>query len=194
MNIYIKLIYIFLLSQFTSVLSAQITLDNPSFEGTPADATIPAGWFAATEGTTPDILPGYWGVYEDPEDGESYVGLITRPDGSFESIEQRLKSKLETDVCYTLSLDISHSDTYTGYNKPVHLRMWIADTKSDRQQLIFTSPLITEEEWSHFQIDFTPEKDAYYIIIEAFISDDKISHKGNILIDNLSHIYVCNKA
>lgn len=173
---------------------AQISFDNASFEGTPSDATIPSGWFAATEGTTPDILPGYWGVYEDPEDGESYVGLIVRPDGSYESIGQRLKQKLDKGGCYTLSMDLAHSDTYTGYNDPVHLRIWLGAKKSKRNQLIFTSPLIESDEWQHFRFDFTPEKKMQYIIIEAFRSDGSKSVKGNVLIDNLSPIYNCNKA
>ena len=47
----------------------QILLDNPSFEGEPKDATTPIGWLECEKGTTPDILPGFWGVYLQPYDG-----------------------------------------------------------------------------------------------------------------------------
>ncbi|MCB0682774.1 MAG: hypothetical protein KDC32_18010, partial [Saprospiraceae bacterium] len=49
---------------------AQIPFQNPSFEGDePQDATVPAGWFPCKEGTTPDILPGVWGVHTEPAEG-----------------------------------------------------------------------------------------------------------------------------
>ena len=59
-----------------------ITILNSSFEGEPADATVPQGWMACQEGTTPDILPGYWGVYTYPANGDTYLGLITRGNGT----------------------------------------------------------------------------------------------------------------
>lgn len=53
-------------------LSGQIFLINPSFEGDePQDATVPAGWHACKEGTTPDILSaGVWGVFTEPSEGK----------------------------------------------------------------------------------------------------------------------------
>jgi hypothetical protein len=195
MNNYIKVFYIslfFILTGYTS--HSQIIIDNTSFEGTPADATMPAGWFAGSEGTTPDILPGYWGVYNEPEDGDSYVGMITRQDGSYESISQRLGGTVEQGSCYSMSLYLAFSDNYTGYNNPIHLRVWISDKKNKRQQLVFTSPKIKSEDWKKYSFDFTPETDKYYIILEAFINEKPTSHKGNILIDKISPIYFCNRA
>ncbi len=194
MDIYIKDFYISII--FLSVctlLSGQVTLDNSSMEGTPADATMPSGWFSAAEGTTPDILPGYWGVYNEPFDGETYIGIITRQDGSFESISQRLNDKLIKDACYNMSIHLAHSDNYTGYNQPIHLRVWLGSKKNERAQLIFKSPKITHLDWKNYDIEFNPNDDMYYIIIEAHISDNHIPHKGNILIDKISPILRCNR-
>ena len=195
MNNYIKVFYISIIFIFiTYTAHGQVLIDNTSLEGTPADATMPAGWFAGTKGTTPDILPGYWGVYTEPEDGDSYVGMITREDGSYESISQRLTGKLIEGSCYSMSLYLAYSDNYTGYNNPIHLRVWMSDIKNERQQLIYTSPLIKSEDWKKYNFDFTPESDKYYIILEAHISDEPKAHKGNILIDKISPIYFCNRA
>ena len=194
MDNYIKYFYILILSFFGSVSKAQIPVNNASFEGIHGDATMPNGWFVVEKGTTPDILPHYWGVYNEPFDGESYVGLITRPDGSFESIGQRLEKTLKKNECYELGLALAHSDTYTGYNQPLHLRIWISDKNREKQQLIFKSPLINTLDWKYFEFEFSPEKDMYYIILEAYISDDKPSYKGNILMDNMSYIKNCNRA
>ena len=194
MNNYIKAFYISIFFIFQGYSThCQIIIDNSSFEGTPADATMPAGWFAGSEGTTPDILPGYWGVYNEPEDGDSYVGMITRQDGSYESISQRLGSTIEQGQCYKMSLYMAFSDNYTSYNNPIQLRVWIADKKNKRQQLIYTSPKIKSEDWKKYTFEFTPDTDKYYIILEAFISEKPKSHKGNILIDKISPIYFCNR-
>jgi hypothetical protein len=172
----------------------QIVLDNASFEGKSADATMPAGWFAASEGTTPDILPGYWGVYNEPRKGETYIGLITRADGSFESIQQRVYEAFAKGTCYEMSMSLAHSDNYAGYNHKLRLRIWLSDKKSKRQQLIYISEFIESEEWLPIDFEFIPEKDHHYIILEAFISDKKINYEGNILIDDISPIRKCKRA
>ena len=194
MDNYIKYFYISILYFCVQPAFAQIPINNASFEGMHGDATMPNGWFLVEDGTTPDILPNFWGVYNDPMDGESYVGLITRPDGSFEAIGQRLEFPLLNSTCYKVGLALAHSDTYTGYNKPLHLRVWISDKHRQKQQLIFTSPLIESVEWQYFNFEFTPKKEMQYIILEAFISEDRPSYKGNILIDNMSFIQVCERA
>lgn len=193
MNIYIKLFYISAFLIYSQSIRTQTYLTNPSLEDKPADATMPSGWFPASEGTTPDILPGYWGVYTEAEDGESYVGLITRGDGSYESIYQRLETSLEKGVCYSMSCYLAHSDNYTGYNHPLKLRVWIANKKNKRQQLIYESKTISSEEWQFQKIDFIPQKDMHFFIIEAYNEDNR-THEGNILIDAISQPIICNKA
>lgn len=174
--------------------SSQVFLDNASFEDEPADATVPHGWFPCESGTTPDILPGFWGVYEEASDGETYVGLITRTDGSFESIGQRLSSPLEEETCYKFSLDLAKSDNYSGYNNSLKLRVWITNKKCKKQQLIFESDFIENEDWETFMVEFKAESKAKYIIIEAHYSEKAENHKGNIMIDNISPIVFCNQA
>jgi len=192
-NYYIKVFSISLFLAISLGLFAQPQLSNTSLEDEPADATMPSGWFAASSMTTPDILPGYWGVYMDAEDGETYVGLITRADGSFESIGQRFSEPLEKGHCYNLGLSLSHSDNYTGYNKPLKLRVWIADKKNKRQQMIYESPLIDTEDWEFFEFDFSPESSAKYIILEAHNASGKRRWKGNILLDGISQLRNCNR-
>ena len=194
MNNYIKVIYISFFFLYNSPLFCQSLLKNASLEGQHGDASMPRGWYAESEGTTPDILPGYWGVYIEPADGESYVGLITREDGSFESIGQRLVLPLNKDQCYSLSLALAHSEEYSGYNSALKLRVWLSDKRSVRQQLIFESPTIRSEEWKIYRFEFTPESQKTHIILEAFINDKPLSYKGNILIDRLSSIVVCHRA
>jgi hypothetical protein len=182
---------------FSVCLQAQkknVTVSNPSFEGEPNDATIPIGWFACEFGTTPDILPGPWGVYQEASDGDTFMGLITRDDGTLESIGQRLSSPFEANECYTFSVDLAHSNTYAAYNKPVKLRIWAGSERCEKEQLIAETDFITHREWKTYSFKFTSVKTANYLTIEAFFSNRRFSHRGNVLVDNLSIFKWCARA
>lgn len=187
---------ILLLSILTFAFSQgqNIELSNSSFEGEPRDATVPQGWMPCKEGTTPDILPGYWGVYNEPSDGDTYVGLITRSNNTWETIGQRLPATLEKGTCYSWSFDLAHSDTYSGYNGPLKVRVWISDLKCQKDQMIYESPLIEHLDWETYHFKFTPKSDSRYILIEPFHNEGTISYEGNILIDRLRSIKGCSKA
>ena len=177
------------------VFSQSITLNNPSFEDEPADATTPMGWFECTESTTPDIFPGYWGVYEEAADGDTYVGLIIREDRSYEAIGQRTSDGMQSDKCYRFSIDLAHSNNYAGYDAPAKLRVYIGKTKCGKDQMVFESEFIKHTDWKTYIIEFTPKDESHYIFFEAV--DKKgvlLGSKGNILLDAISSIEICNKA
>jgi hypothetical protein len=170
-----------------------IELINGSFEGLPADATVPQGWMSCKEGTTPDILPGYWGVYDYPSDGETFLGLITRSNNTWEVIGQRLPEALIKGRCYNWSLDLAHSNTYCGYHGPLRLRVWLSKSKCGRDQLMFESPLIEHTFWQTYKVRFIPEADYQYIMLEAYHPEDPVLYQGNILLDALSPIRGCDR-
>lgn len=181
------------LSFACSTLSAQATVVNPSFEDTPSDATVPKGWLPCQSGTTPDILPGFWGEYEEASHGNTYMGLITRENSTYEGIGQRLSQALEAEACYRFSLDLMQGQVYSGYNKPIKLRIWVGESKCDKGQLIYESKLIDNDEWEKHLIEFTTKQKANYIILEAFKSEDQFSYKGNVLLDNMTTIRKCGR-
>lgn len=190
-----KLLVIFFSLILISGSFAQISLDNPSFEGEAEDATMPRGWLQCKLGTTPDILPGSWGVYNEASDGETYMGLITRSDKTWESIGQRLSRPLEKDICYEMSVDLAHSKTYTGYNRPVKLRVWGGKTRCSRGQLLWESEIVNHSDWETYEFFFEPRGLYNYIIFEAYFPDDEVvPHKGNILVDDISEITICERA
>jgi hypothetical protein len=191
-----KLIWMFLSATGPLLLPAQIHLVNPSFEGDePQDATVPAGWHPCKPGTTPDVLPGVWGVFNEPSEGETFVGIITRADGSWESIGQRLPESVGPNECYAITVDLAHSKTYAGYNDPIKLRIWGGRIdKCEKFQLLAESPFVDHADWKTYSFQFVPKEPIHYIVLEAFYSDEHFSHQGNILIDNLRPIKVCIRA
>jgi hypothetical protein len=166
--------------------------DNPSFEGEPQDARVPEGWFPCQPGTTPDILPGPWGVYNDAENGETFLGLITRQDGTWESIGQRLLMPLERNECYFFFISLAKSDTYTGYTGNARLRIWGSNEKCGFDHLIYDSGTVKNVDWKKHKVNFSTESSIRYISFEVYyLEGSQTAYKGNILLDNLSPIYKC---
>lgn len=188
-----KPLFIFLIGLLSSFsLIGQIQFNNPSFEDEPSDATVPMGWFPCARSTTPDIGPGPWGIDLEAVEGETYLGLITRSDGSFESIGQRLSKRLQPGTCYKFSIFAAACDEYSGFNGRIQFRIWGNTRKCKNKELLYQSETIDYDEWKEHKIDFTPKSKIKYIIIEAFNPDTK-SVKGHILLDHLSDIIPCNK-
>lgn len=172
-----------------------IRLDNPSFEGTPQDATTPTGWVSCGENSTPDLLPGFWGVYNIPSDGNSYIGLTTREDGTWEAIAQKLRKPMQANECYNFSLDLARSSQYVGYNIPIKLRIWAGTKRCQKQQLLGESPIIKHNNWLTYNFELNPKENYNYIIFEAqYASGIYFTYKGNILIDNCSVMKRCARA
>ncbi|MEL6923105.1 MAG: hypothetical protein AAFO94_03585 [Bacteroidota bacterium] len=190
-----RILLLLLLVTMTHLAKAQSRLDNASFEGDPQDATVPTGWHACEIGSTPDILPGPWQVYLEASEGETYMGLITREDGSWENVGQRLKQPMKANECYKFSLDLAHSRNYAGYNHPIKLRVWGGRKRCGKVQLLGETKVIDHQDWRSYEFEFTTKFKCNYIIFEAWFGDDTYQPiRGNILIDGITRIETCTRA
>ena len=97
-----------------------IYLINPSFESIPQFHNPPAGWNdCGTElfpkETGPDIHPMVsepFGVNQKPAHKTSYLGLVVRENGSWESISQQLIQPMKANQCYAFRIKMSQSENY----------------------------------------------------------------------------------
>ena len=101
-----------------------IYLNNPSFEDKPRRGlqfSPPIiGWTDCGQinfygQSPPDIHPtpdSAWQVNMAAEDGLTYIGLVTRYDGTYESVSQHLSSPLKAGKCYKLSGYFTLSENY----------------------------------------------------------------------------------
>ncbi len=158
---------------------------NASLEGAHQDATMPDNWLSATPGTTPDILPETWGERLEPAHGNSYVGLITRGNGTYEAITQRLPNPSKIETCYDLILSVARSPFYAGYNQPIRCRIWLSKTKGKRDRLISDLGLIKNEAWETHKLQYITDDVYYYIIFEAYHPKGIDRSEGNILLDHI---------
>ncbi|MEP7320996.1 MAG: hypothetical protein ABI761_03715 [Saprospiraceae bacterium] len=179
----------------TTLHSQSITIFNSSFEGESRDAVNPIGWIGCEDGTTPDILPGPWGVYLPASEGQTYMGLIVRKNGTWECVGQRLPLLLKESNCYFFKLMLAHSVTYNGYNKPAVIRIWGGSERCEKRQKLFESPPINHSNWKPYIVKFKPKKDIDFIIIEAYYNEKlNYTYNGNVLIDALTIIQTCDRA
>ena len=183
---------LFLFSLLPALLFAQYFVNN-SFEGEPQDAFIPVGWHKCTPLTTPDILPGVWGVYQEPAEGSTFVGLITRNDGSYESIGQRFPKPLKAGQCYRITLFVAHSETYAGFNEVIRFRIWGGNEKCRRSELIYESVDVDHSDWKQYIIEYTPDSDLKYFILEAAFPDANKDSRGNVIFDYIDAIRKCDQ-
>lgn len=156
---------------------------------------MPSDWKGCEFGTTPDILPGFWGVYNEPFDGESYLGLITRAEGTFESIGQELSIPLKKKECYSFGMYLAHSKTYSGYDIPVRLRIWGGGKRCQKKQLLVDTEAIENVDWEYYEFDFMTKKEISYITIEAYYAPGIYFHyRGNVLLDGITPFKMCQRA
>lgn len=173
----------------------KINFNNPSFEDAPQQSASPIGWQSFTPGSTPDIQPGIWGVQVQPQEGHTYVGLVTREDGTAEDIGQTIREDLSSGICYEFSLFLAHAPKYAGYNHPIRLRAWGGSKRGSKEQLLASSPLIDHSEWRSYKLQFTPTRTVRYITLEAWYGPGALfKYKGNILLDNCSPLMRCYRA
>jgi hypothetical protein len=190
---------------------AVIELFNPSFERTKSDdvnaaSTLPGGWETCSfiGESYPDLQPGSFGVTMKPYHGKSYVGMVGRDNGTFESITQRLITKLKAGVCYTMSLYLAKSPKYesfthtsdkeVNYNRPLKLILWGSDNTSCKittDKILAVSPPANSNRWQKFTFFFKPDVDVTRIHFSAYFVVDKY-YNGNILLDSLSQIIPVN--
>ena len=198
---------------FSTNVNAQveeIKLTNPSFEDFARPGQQPRGWYDCGDinfplETPPDIHPidpatgkSNFGVTQQAYDGDTYLGMVHRETGTYESVAQKLKSKLLIGNIYSFTISLSTSDIYISairgenspveidFTTPVYLRIWGGVGYCDTRELLAQSPIIENTDWRDFTFFLEPKsEDITYIILEV-ASDELVN--GNLLIDNASSI------
>jgi hypothetical protein len=175
--------------------NGKIPWRNASFEGSPQASASPVGWFSKSPGSTPDILPGAWGIAFSAHDGLTCLGLVTREDGTVEDVGQTLTQTLKANVCYKFSIYLAHATQYVGYNHPIRLRVWGGNGQGSKEVLLASSPLIDHSGWKPYVLQFIPPREIRSLTFEAYYAPGVFFHyKGNILLDLCSPIEQCNRA
>ena len=116
-------ILIFSLSWMNLFSQTTIQFINPSFEGIPKPSAYIYSWSDCGskefEGDSPsDLQPGSFGVDMEPVEGSTYLGMVTRAYGSYESVCQELEADLIADSLYQFSIYLAKSGEYASPISP----------------------------------------------------------------------------
>lgn len=186
-----------------------IKLRKPSFEQEPFAGTYDGasirGWFDCgvinfPAETPPDIHPvNFWGNTKQAQSGRTYLGMVTRDNDTYESVSQKLDSKLIGGECYEFSVYLSRSEQYVSatrqsgklenYVKPIVLRVWGGFGYCDTRELLGESAPVDHSPWQRYDFKFSPSMDVSSFTIEAFYKVPVLfPYNGHILVDNMSSI------
>lgn len=190
----------------TNIVAQNIQLKNPSFEAVRADhGTLPTFWddcstdFGHSPSDLHDSNSDIFGVRSRPIDGETFVGMVTRADETYESIGQFLRQPLEEGNIYRFGIYLAKSESYLSvsqvtmreenFNEPIVLRVWGGNSYEERIELLGETNPVSHRDWQEYIFEFQPSNDYGFITLEAHCDEDRVfAYRGNILIDHCSDI------
>lgn len=172
-----------------------IFVPNGSFENTPHIATLPDFWEGCGYNSTPDILPGPWGVTLLAANGYSYIGLTAREDKTYESMSCLLPESLKKDSCYTFKIMLARSSSYAGFKGAGCFRLWGGDSNCAKKQLLAVSNPIQHYDWKTYAFSFISLNEYDYITIECYYKTPSLfPYRANLLIDSFLFFESCERA
>ena len=184
-----------------------IRLANPSFEeATDWENKIP-GWTSCGpwQAPQPTLKPGNFEVDKLASDGENYLALVVRDDNIMESVSQQLPVSFLEGQVYRLHVDLMRAELFlmesstknqkVNYATPVKLQIWGSNDHCEKQELLYTTPLITTTRWLSYTLEFTPQQGDYnYLILQTAPKTPVLfPYNGHVLIDNLVLTTLDNK-
>ncbi len=196
-----KTLYLFLfLFSFSNFLMAQcggtiLTVDNPSFEGTPEPHVTPPDWDICMPGNTPDTQPGSWGITLPPYDGTSYIGLVWGGSSWVEGASQTLSSPMVAGTTYEFTIAIATTASTDGGIDPgcVELQIWGnmgGNSGCDHSELLWSSGDVFDaphmDQWVLHNVSFTPSQNWGHMLFS--INTLNCSTQPYIMLDALSPI------
>lgn len=199
-----------LLSSQAAAQPLPVQLANPSFEGMPQHGNhqgfLLPGWHDCgfADQTAPDILPlpfgGEFNVWQVPDQGKTYLGLLTKKINKWEMVGQRLSEPLRAGVAYEFAISLCRSNSWEmpavgpanlivigPHREPIRLRIWGGRDSCERRELLAVSPAIVDTAWQRQVFRIVPNNDCYFIALEAFYNEPSVfPYNGNLLVDNAS--------
>jgi len=189
---------------FASIAQQPRPFQNPSFEDLPDFGKPPIGWFYCGNfgETPPDIHPGgFYGVETLPKDGQTYVGMVARDNGTEEQLGQRLAAPLQPGQCYAFRIFAARSEQYSSFSRltgqpapftlPLKLAVLGAHRHCEAVVVLARSKTIMETEWQQLDLILRPEEAFDYLILAATSANGE-AYNGNILIDAASPLVPCD--
>jgi len=192
----------------------QINLSNPSFEayGVNTDNKL-EGWNTClfADYSPPDVHSRgdfKWSNITPAYSGDSYLGLVVRPDSTGENISQQLVSPLIKNRYYSFKIHLAKPERYVSHIRTsgdsklneqlsessvsfanaVKLQVWGFHETCDPGEMLYETQPIDNIEWKAYAINFKATADFQYIAFIPVYAQDR-AYAGCILLDESSPIF-----
>ena len=191
---------IFIVSGPPTYAQKTIQLRNPSFEDKPAIGKAPSSWKnCGFKGESPpDVQPcGAFEVTTLASDGNTYLGLVTRDNDTWEKVGTKLSRKMEAGIVYEFKIQLTRSAQYQSASRltnqaanfitPVVLRIYGGHSFCEKEQLLGLSPSIEHTAWETYRFTLSPEEAYSHLLLEVYYADPLgEAYCGNLLVDHAS--------
>ena len=177
----LAVVYLVFLIPCSTGQPSPILLNNPSFEDVPNHSRPPSGWyFCGPIGESPpDVHPnGFFKVDHEALHGDTYVGMVTRDNDSWECLGQQLEKPLVSGQCYQFTIYLAQSQTYESVSRstmapalftiPVILRIWGGNQNCQKLGLLTQSEPISHEDWIQHTFYFQPKTAFTHFFLEVY--------------------------
>lgn len=170
---------------------AQNFITNPGFEGPDGIEVIPEDWFSGCGVmNTPDTQPGWWNIENKPYQGNAYINLLFKEDGTTESVYQKLAEPLTAGSCYIIEIYLAQacqdsiSDLFPyDLNHPGDLIIRGSTTYGcNNGQVLAEFKQISNCQWKARYSIFQADSTINYIYLE-FSKGTSLFPNGSVLID-----------
>jgi|GEM_PF-1870867 len=203
-----------LLFHTLSTAQESIAILNPSFELYYAQTQHKLEYWESCmiRGYTPPDVHSktkkYWSNTTAPYAGDSYVGMVVRPDTTFEQLAQKLDQSLQRDAYYAFEIHLALPQHYLSplrttantdeqqnltpelvdFANPVQLQVWGFYDLCDPGQKLAETTAVKHRDWKKYVIQFQSDDDYAYIAFIPYFTSDS-TYAGSILIDECSPIF-----
>ena len=187
---------VFIVNAIGQCSGTQLTVLNPSFEGTANPHVTPPSWDICMPGVTPDTQPGSWGITLPSSNGSTYIGLVHQVSASWqEGASQTLSSPMIAGTTYNFTLDLATTTSTLGGIIPGCVELQIfgnmgGNSGCDQTELLWSSGDIYDpahqDLWVTTPITFTPSANYGHLLF--VVHGLGCTDLPYIMIDNLSPI------
>lgn len=183
-----------------------IPLTNGSFEKAIAvTGMLPYGWIncGPPKETPPDVVQhqveNAFKVLHDAADGNHFVSMVVRSNGTAECIQQDLSTPLVPGKSYEMTVQLALAKRFDAVERrtmqevsfahPVMLEVYGVDMHNDRI-LLDDIPPVRHDGWQSYTLQFCPAAPVKALILSPFYHPDSLyEYNGHILLDDLSDIF-----
>jgi len=196
MHPFILFLLLLSISNFAKAQSDTIYIMDPSFEDISNDNE--AYYWTDCGDSTEQSFPifkngdGQFSVSEKSFEGDYFIGLMVREDGTTKGISQYLHKPLTAGKIYQFSVLLRLPSVFenqeTDFFNPVVFEVYGSmDACSQDKLLAFSTP-VTEQKWMQFDFILEPTDDFDWLTLRVGFMDNMEPYNGSVLIDYVSDI------